>query len=150
MTKNLVNKIVNYEDAGAALANAGAVYATAYAIDIGVNAILRFNLNEYNSILHLAAGTIIGTYAYRRVKDIVSEQTGSKLKGALAGLGAGLLAGGIISLSWEYVEDKGKIFKNGEVPLDTMLDHVAIGAGVVLSPLMELVKPSIKKSIDKF
>jgi hypothetical protein len=151
MGKNLLNKLVSYNDAGAACANAGAVYAVAYAIDIGVNAFLHFNLNEYNSIVHLTAGTGIGTYAYRRVKSEVIKETGDKIEGTKKGIIVGLVVGAAVSFAWEYAENKGHIFQPMANPLlDTMLDNFAvIGGSAGIAPLLEMIKPYFKRKLPE-
>ena len=145
MTKGLLGKIIGVNDLGASFANAGAVYASAYAVDLAINYFLGVNPNRYNSIVHITTGTLIGTYAFRRINNFVRERTGSKLKGILAGIGAGFIAGGVASLSWEYIESERGVFSIKELPVDVLFDHLAVGIGVAVSPLIEWIKPYIKK-----
>ncbi len=145
MSRGLLGKIIGINDLGASFANAGAVYACAYAVDLAINARLGINPNKYNSIVHIAGGTLIGTYVFRRVSKFVRERTHSRLKGALAGTAAGFLAGGAASFAWEYFESEKKVFDIKEIPIDVLFDHLAVEAGVALSPLIEWLKPYIKK-----
>ena len=151
MAKNLLKKLLSYRDAGAACANGGGFFAITYTIDLGVKALTGVNLNEYNFIQHGTAGLGAGTYAYRRVKAIVTENTGNERKGTAWGIVAGLVLGIGLSFSWEYWENKGHIFNPMANPsLDTMLDHLAVGFGVGISPLIEeKLKPYLKRKLPE-
>ncbi|MEK6913563.1 MAG: hypothetical protein AABW47_02730 [Nanoarchaeota archaeon] len=148
MAKNLLKKLLNYRDAGAACANGGGFFAITYAIDLGVKALTGVNLNEYNFIQHGTTGLGAGTYAYRRIKAIVTENTGDERKGTAWGIAAGLIVGGALSLGWEYIENKAHVFEPKANPvLDTFLDHIAlIGTSGGLAPAIELaIKPYLKR-----
>ena len=132
--KKRIKKIFNYEDFKEASFNFVLVWFVGQIANIISQKFFNFQLNQFNSIIHLAIGVGLGTYAYRRM--------GKGMKGMVAAfIVASLFNGG-----WEFLEIKWAIFQESETLIDLISDIVLVYIGSnVLTPLIEKVKRKFGK-----
>ncbi len=129
-----MKKIFNYEDFKEASFNFVLIWLIGQIANIISQKFFGFPLNQFNSIVHLAIGVGLGTYAYRR--------TGKGFKGIfVVFIVASLFNGG-----WEFIEIAGNIFNESEVLVDLVTDIIFVYLGaVILAPLMEKMKGKFER-----
>jgi hypothetical protein len=136
--KGWVKRIFNYEDFKEASLNFVLVWLIGQIANIVSQKFFGFPLNQFNSIVHLAIGVGLGTYAYRR------------MGGGVKGIFVAFILASLFNGGWEGVEFLGKIFSEPEMLIDTLTDigFVYFGA-LVLAPLVERMKKWKKKGKRK-
>jgi hypothetical protein len=137
----LLKKIVNDEDLNASAFNFTTVYLASKVASMASSALFHFNLNEYNSIDHLAVGVGIGTFAYRKAY----KKTGRVSDGVLAGLAAAT----IFNASWEVFEGIVNPYGNPESTINRISDIAVVYAGTTLSFFGEKFKNYLNKNNKK-
>ncbi len=113
---DLLNKLIpTKEDIGHICMNGMTIWAIGKIANAVSNSFFHFNLNRFNSIDHAIAGTIIGTYAYR------------KAGGGLRGVVAGVTAATILNTAWESFE--GYVYHSKGLDIDTISDIAVVYGG---------------------
>ena len=136
--KKWVKKVFDYEDLKEASFNFVLIWLIGQVANIISQKFFNFSLNQFNSVVHLAIGVGLGTYAYRRA--------GGRMKGILLAF----IFATLFNAGWESIELGGDIFKESEKMIDFVTDIVFVYFGaVILGPLIEKIKKRLSKKKGK-